>query len=143
MIVVVDTNVFVAATLSSGGPGRAVLRACLEGRLEPLMGAALFTEHEALLSRREPFARSPLSAPEREALFDAYLAVCRWTVVYYLWRPNLPDEADNHVVELAVAGGAEAIVTENTRDFRRTELLFPRLQVLRPAQLMEAIGWAR
>lgn len=143
MIVVVDTNVFIAATLASGGPCRAVLRACLERRLEPLMGAALFAEYEAVLSRRELFAGSPLRADERDALLDAFLGVCRWTAVYFSWRPNLPDEADNHGVELAVAGGAEAIVTENTRDFERAELLFPRLRVLRPGRLMEEIGWER
>jgi hypothetical protein len=31
-----------------------------------------------------------LSAPEREALLDAFLRACRWTRIYYLWRPNLP-----------------------------------------------------
>ena len=56
--------------------------------------------------------------------------------VYYLWRPTLPDEADNHVVELAVAGGAEVIVTHNTRDFVRAELHFPGLRVLRPDELI-------
>ena len=55
--------------------------------------------------------------------------------VYYLWRPNLPDEADNHVVELAVAGDAEAIVTHNTRDFCRNELRFPGLTVVTPGAL--------
>jgi len=37
--------------------------------------------------------------------------------IYFLWRPNLRDEADNHLVELAVAGGAQAVVTRNKRDF--------------------------
>ena len=46
--------------------------------------------------------------------------------MYYLRRPNLPAEADNHLVELAVAGGAEAIDTHNTRDFERAELHFPK-----------------
>jgi predicted nucleic acid-binding protein len=53
-----------------------------------------------------------------------------------LWRPNLPDEADNHVVELAVAGGAEAIVTHNKRDFARAELHFPGLRVASPGELI-------
>ena len=49
---------------------------------------------------------------------------------------TLPDEADNHVVELAVAGNAEAIVTHNTRDFRRNELRFPGLTVVTPGALI-------
>ena len=56
--------------------------------------------------------------------------------VRYLWRPNLPDEADNHVVELAVAGGAQAIVTHNWRDFERAELGFPGLHVVTPGALI-------
>ncbi len=49
---------------------------------------------------------------------------------------NLPDEADNHVVELAVAGNTEAIVTHNTRDFRQNELRFPGLTVVTPGALI-------
>ena len=61
---------------------------------------------------------------------------CRWVRVYCLWRPNLPDEADNHVVELAVAGGAEAIITHDSRDFAGAELRFPALRVLTPGALI-------
>lgn len=141
MVVVVDTNVFVAALLGSGGTSRGVgvLRACLTGRLRPLMGAALFAEYEDLLSRASLFERCPLDERSREALLDAFLSVCRWTTVYYGWRPNLPDEADNHLIELAVAGGAEAIITKNKRDFERAELRFPGLRVLRPEEMLEVI----
>ena len=59
--------------------------------------------------------------------------------IYFLWRPNLPDEADNHLVELAVAGGSDAIVTNHTRDVRRGELSFPHLQILTPAQFLKTI----
>ncbi len=51
----------------------------------------------------------------------------------------LPDEADNHLVELALAGGADAIVTNNVRDVRRGELAFPDLQILTPAQFLKTI----
>jgi predicted nucleic acid-binding protein len=60
--------------------------------------------------------------------------------IYFLWRPNLPDEADNHIVELAIAGGAEAIVTNNTSDLRGGELSFPQLQVLTPARFLKTIN---
>jgi predicted nucleic acid-binding protein len=48
----------------------------------------------------------------------------------------LKDEADNHLIELAIAGGASKVITANVRDFVRTELLFPTLQVLTAAQLL-------
>ena len=49
------------------------------------------------------------------------------------------DEADNHLVELALAGGADAIITNNVRDVRRGELAFPHLQILTPAQFLKTI----
>ena len=61
----------------------------------------------------------------------------RWVTVYYGWRPNLPDEADNHLIELALAGGAQAIVTHNLRDLRGGELRLGNLRVLTPAQCLE------
>ncbi len=136
MRIVVDTNVFVAAVSSADGASREVLRRCLLDRYEPLMGQALLAEYESVLARAEPFVASPTDESERDALWAALASRCRWVRVYFLWRPNLPDEADNHVVELAVAGGAEAIVTHNTRDFERAELRFPGLRVLSPSELI-------
>ena len=57
--------------------------------------------------------------------------------VYYGWRPNLPDEGDNHLIELALAGGAQAIVTHNLRDLRGGELQLGTLRVMTPAQCLE------
>ena len=137
--IVVDTNVFTAAVLSATGANRAVLRACLTAKAHPLMGSALFHEYEDLLARPKLMAKSPLNPAERRQLFESFLSVCEWVRIYFLWRPNLPDEADNHLVELAIAGGADVIVTNNTRDVRRGELSFPHLQVLSPAQFLKTI----
>ena len=53
--------------------------------------------------------------------------------------PNVPDEGDNHLVELAVAGGAKAIVTRNIRDLSRMELRFPALMLLTPEAFLREI----
>ena len=132
MRIVLDTNVLVSALLVGGSAStapRRVLRLCLEGMAVPLMGAALYAEYEDVLGRSDLLARSPLSPMEREAVVDALMSVCLWTPVYYLWRPNLPDAGDDHLVELALAGGAAWIVTANVRNLGRGELRFDDLAV--------------
>ena len=138
MIVVVDTNVFVGALLGKGA-SRAVLQTCLEGKLQPLMGAALFAEYESLMGREAVFRNCRLDAGQREELLNSFLSVCRWTTIYYGWRPNLRDEGDNHLIELAVAGRASAVITKNARDFRSAELHFPGLNILLPEEVLKEI----
>lgn len=133
---VIDTNVFVSALISSTGASRALLRACLQGKYQPLIGTALFLEYESILSRSEVMARCPLPRTDVETLLAAFMSASQWVQIYYLWRPNLTDEADNHLIELAIAGNAEAIVTQNIRDFQRAELLFPQISVLTPEELI-------
>jgi putative PIN family toxin of toxin-antitoxin system len=132
--IVVDTNIFIAAILSPAGDNREVIRACLQGKAVPLMGAALFHEYEDLLSRADLMEKSPLNPVERETLLAAFLSVAEWVKVYFLWLPNLPDEADNHLIELALAGSAETIVTNNTKDLAHGQLRFPGLTIQTPRQ---------
>ena len=136
-VLVLDTNVLVAALLRGGGSGRAVLRACLNDLYQPVLGPALLAEYEDVLGRAELFSGSVLSGAERTELFDGFLSCCRWVEVIYAWRPNLPDEADNHLIELGVAARADAIVTRNLRDLSRGELKFPSLRVVTPEQCLE------
>lgn len=103
-----------------------------------MIGAALFAEYEDVMAREALWEDSLLSSSHRNEVFEGFLSVCRWVEVFFVWRPNLPDEADNHLVELAVAGNAVAVVTRNTRDLARGELRFPALRILTPEQCLEA-----
>lgn len=138
MLIVVDTNVFVGACLGVGA-SNAVVAACLRGEHTPLMGTALLTEYEDVLGRRALFRNCRLNDAERAELMDIFLATCRWTRIYFGWRPNLPDEGDNHLVELAVAGGACRIVTRNLRDLGGRELKFPELVAVTPEQFLQEV----
>jgi len=138
MIVVVDTNVFVGACLGTGAANR-VVASCLAGEHIPLMGAALLAEYEDVLARTPLFAKCRLSARERDELFDIFLAACRWTRIYFGWRPNLRDEGDSHLIELAVAGGATHVISRNVRDFSAAQLKFPDIAVMTPAQFLREV----
>ena len=135
--VVIDTNVFVAGLRSDGGASREVLRRALQGHYLPLFGNALWLEYEDLLGR--PVWTEATTPYERQQVLAALAKIGRWVTIYYGWRPNLPDEADNHLIELALAGGAAAIVTHNVRDVRRGELLLNGLRVLTPAECLEGL----
>jgi putative PIN family toxin of toxin-antitoxin system len=135
MRVVLDTNVFVSACLGEGAPAQ-VVRHCIEGLASPVMGAALYAEYEDVLSRQALFGRSRLDADERQELLDIFLARCSWIRVYFGWRPNLADEADNHLVELAVAAQASHCVTGNARHLKTGELQFPSIRILDPATFL-------
>jgi putative PIN family toxin of toxin-antitoxin system len=137
LVVVLDTNVFVSALLRADSAPRDVVRLCLERKVVPLMGNALLAEYEDVLSRSDLFANCPLDAGAREALFDAFASVCSWIRVSFLWRPNLRDEADNHLIELAVAGHANWIVTRNVRDVAHGEMIFPGLKIGNAAAFLD------
>ena len=137
-MIIVDTNVLVGACLGVGASA-AVVENCLRGIWTPAVGPALLSEYEDVLSRESLFKGSHLTASERDELLDIFLASARWTKTYYLWRPNVRDEADNHVVELAVACSASHIVTWNVRDFSAMELRFPLLRLATPPQMLKEL----
>ena len=137
MNIILDTNILGGACLGSRYDNL-VIRGCLTGDFKPLVSHALLFEYEDLIGRESVFDHPvALNFAEREILFNALYSVCRLIDVSYLWRPNLKDEGDNFIVELAVAGNADYIVTKNLKDFRQSELVFDSFKVITPKQLLE------
>ncbi len=136
MNIVIDTNVFVASILSKEGINRKIIRRCLLGEFTPLMGEALYQEYKDLFNRGRIFDKCEISYEDRYDLLNAFLKSCEWIKIHYAWRPNLKDEGDNHVIELAVAGSASIVVTNNAKDFKNQELFFPSIEIKTPKQFM-------
>lgn len=135
--IVIDTNVLVSALIGATGASRKLIKLCLQGEYQPVMGNTLFLEYESLILRQEIIEKCLLTKQEISTLLDAFMRVSEWTDIYYLWRPNLRDESDNHLIELAIAGNAQIIATKNIRDFRNSDLIFPKLSLLKPEQIIE------
>ena len=100
------------------------------------MSEALFYEYEAVMKRKKIQNLTPLTVEEQNTLFYAYLSSSKWNEIYDMWRPNLKDEDDNFVVELAVASGAEYIITYNIKDFKNAELVFKH-KIITPEQFIK------
>jgi len=135
-IVVIDTSVVISALIGEEGPGREVLRKCLNREYAPLISNALFQELEDVSRRKTILDKCPLSKHEIKDLLHAFYSVCHWVPIYYLWRPNIIDEADNFLIELALAGNATHIITNNISDLKNSELNFPELTILKPEQIL-------
>ena len=132
----VGTSIIASALIGKRGPSREVLRKCLLDEYEPLISNALFIQIEDVISRERIIKACPLPKKDIRELVNAFYSTCRWVPVYFLWRPNLSDEGDNFLIEVAIAGNAEAIVTNNTKDLEGSELLFEGLKILKPEQLL-------
>ena len=133
--IVLDTNVFVAGMRSGGGASRRILRRAIDGAFVPLFSNALWLEYEDVLAR--PIWTDETSFDDRRDVLTALATAGRWVKIYYGWRPNLHDPGDDYLVELAVAGGATAIVTHNVRDLRRGELRWSGFKILTPSECLE------
>jgi putative PIN family toxin of toxin-antitoxin system len=132
---VLDTSVMVAALRGTRGASRALLARALAGNFVLLMSVPLMMEYEAVLTRAEHLAAAGASPADVEAILDGLASVIEPVRLAYLWRPMLTDAQDDMVLETAVNGRADWLVTLNLRHFEQRALLFG-VEVLSPGQAL-------
>ena len=122
----------VAAMRSPGGASAAILRAARQSKITLLVSVPLAVEYEATCSEAEHRLAAGLSEREVEIFLDAVMAMAEPVKTHFLWRPQLRDPGDEMVLETAVNGRADGLVTFNVRDFGTVparfgiELMIPR-----------------
>jgi len=117
MLVVLDTNVIVAALRSRDGASFQILESIVDDQVDFALSVPLFLEYEAVLKRPEMLSASALSLDDVDVILNILCARGQPTLLHYLWRPQLKDEQDEMVLELAINASADAIVTFNKNDF--------------------------
>jgi putative PIN family toxin of toxin-antitoxin system len=115
--IVLDTDVVIAGSRSDRGASFQWLLAALERRATLLLSVPLCLEYEAVLTRREHLRAVGATAAEARRLLDALIAVAEPVEVSFLWRPSLRDPDDEMVLETAVNGRADWLLTFNVADF--------------------------
>ena len=114
---VLDTNVVLAALRSLTGASAALMLHVAEKRVKPLLSVALVLEIESVLSRPEQLAATGLTLELVRGFVDELCALAEPVQIHFAWRPMLHDAADEMVLEAAVNGQADALVTFNLKDF--------------------------
>jgi putative PIN family toxin of toxin-antitoxin system len=118
LFVVIDTNVVVSALRSRRGASFAIL-ASTGDAWTPLISVSVILEYEAVGKREAELLSIPATAVD--CIVRAFCFFGRETPVHFRLRPSLPDPADEFLLELAVAGRADAIVTRNIRHLAGSE----------------------
>lgn len=98
-----------------------------------LASVPLMLHYESVVSRPEHRRGSRLSMVELGAVLDAIAAIVTPVTISYLWRPILRDPDDELVLETAVNGRADLLLTFNERDFAGAERFTPRISRPGPA----------
>lgn len=135
MLIVMDTDVLVAAVISSAGASRFILREVGLGRLPAAASVPLMLEYEAVIKRPETLARSGGTVSDMDIILDQLAAALQQVPIWYLWRPQLRDPNDDMVLEAAANAQASHIVTFNVRDYGTAPNRFG-IRVCRPADLV-------
>jgi putative PIN family toxin of toxin-antitoxin system len=139
MRIVLDTDVVMAGLISPVGASRRLLELAFGQRVTLLASVALFLEYEAVSFRPHILALAALEKRDMANFLADLANVVEPVEIHFLWRPILPDASDEMVLEAAVNGRADALVTFNAKDFRRAQGRFNRLKIAAPREILQDV----
>ena len=125
---------------SPAGASAAIIRSIRQGQATLLLSVPLALEYEAVCLKAEHRVAAGLTEPEVDIFVTAVIAMAEPVETHFLWRPQLRDPNDEMVLEVAVNGKADALVTFNVRDYGNVpgqfgvDLLLPRVTIRRIRQ---------
>lgn len=135
---VLDTSVVTAALRSRTGASNALLHFVSSQKLKLLASAPLFLEYEDVLLRPEQRLVHGLSVEQIHRFLAELASWIEPVEIHFLWRPRVSDPGDEMVLEAAINGGAEVLITHNVRHFEPATLRF-QLEVLTPQEALRRL----
>lgn len=136
--VVLDTSVIVAALRSRHGASAALLAFVPDRTVVPLVTVPLFLEYEDVLTRPAHLLATGLSVASAGHFLAALARAAEGVDVHYRWRPQVRDPVDEMVLEAAINGRADALITHNVRDFAGVVERFG-VPLLTPGELLKRL----
>jgi len=136
--IVADTSVVAAALRSRLGAGNAILRLVASRKVTLLATPPLFLEYEEVLKRPEQRLAHKLELEAIDEFLGELAALIEPVEVHFLWRPQVRDPNDEMVLEAAINGRADALITYNISDFQAARRRFP-FEILRPGEFLKRV----
>lgn len=116
-----------------------ILELLADNKVEAVITPALFLEYEERLRGDPALAALGLTDHDLIAFLDELAAKSYRVRVDVRWRPVSPDPDDDMVIECAVNGSADVIVTFNTRDLKAAQTRFG-IRVITPREFLQHYG---
>ena len=134
--IVIDTNVIVAALRSRRGASYKVLTLLGSDLFEANISVPLLLEYEEIATR--DIGETLLTTEDIGNILDYICKVANHRQIHFLWRPFLRDSEDDMILELAVTGGCDFIITFNRNHFLGVEQFG--LAILTPQEFLQKLG---
>ena len=135
MRIVLDTASFVTAIRSSEGAAREVVSLMIRREVVALMDLKLGLEYRDVALRPEHVEASEMSQSEILGLIDVLESASEIVEIFTKPRPLSPDPNDDMILDLAINGLADALITNNTKHFVAAGKRFG-VSVLSPSEFL-------
>jgi len=137
MLITLDTNILYQALKSTKGASYLILQKVRDRQIQIALSIPLFNEYEDVLKRVNSLKDFGLEIADIDKFLRFLAYVGKPFETYYLFCPNLKDENDNMLVELAVTSQSKYLMTSNVKDFQNAELKFDHLHVVTPSEFLK------
>jgi len=134
--VILDTNVVLAAMRSRTGASFRLLATIGHPQRQSVITPALMYEYEDVAHR--PGAAAGLSPQDITNILDMIYRESYRQFVWFSWRPLSSDPGDDAILEAAIAGRCDYVVSFNERHLRAAGEFS--IEVLKPVDLLKLIG---
>ena len=137
MLVTLDTNILYQALKSKTGASYFILQQVRNSRIRIALSVPVFQEYQDVLSRDKSLKDFGLRLSDIEQFLRFIAYAGKTYAIYFLLRPNLKDESDNMIVELAITSQSDYLITSNVKDFKDAELKFNQLKIISPGEFVK------
>jgi putative PIN family toxin of toxin-antitoxin system len=137
MLLTLDTNILYQALKSKIGASYFILQQVRNRKIQIALSVPVFFEYQDVLTRDKALKDFELQLNDVEKFLRFIAYIGKTFEIYFLLRPNLKDEKDNKIVELAVTSQSDYLITSNIRDFKNAELKFDQLKTITPSEFVK------